>query len=164
MMAIIKEWIEVEDSFLTSKPADAPHPRNKPWEYLLWCTKVQKIKTRNRRRPGFRMWIKRSRYLHTICQPTKRQCTNELEKFIKRPDVQLLPPRAAGGEMIPDQHLMKYTARCDHCRHEGWFCYDCAKSAIAAAVAEEREAILSIIAGGDRPWQELAKIIRARKA
>jgi len=36
--------------------------------------------------------------------------------------------------------------------------------AITAAVAEERKAILSIIAGGDRPWQELAKIIRARKA
>jgi len=38
--------------------------------------------------------------------------------------------------MTPDQHLMKYTSRCDHCRLENWFCYDCAKSAIAAAVDE----------------------------
>ena len=36
------------------------------------------------------------------------------------------------------------------------------KEAVGDAVEKERNAILSIIAGGDRPWQELADIVRAR--
>ena len=71
--------------------------------------------------------------------------------------------------MTLDQYLMKYTATCDHCRLENWFCYDCAKSAIAAAVEEEREACAKA-ADNIEGWtseihehdQSIAAAIRAR--
>ena len=68
--------------------------------------------------------------------------------------------------MTLDQYLMKYAATCDHCRLENWFCYDCAKSAIAAAVEEEREACAKMVeAASERPGsvaEEIAAAIRAR--
>jgi len=42
--------------------------------------------------------------------------------------------------MTPKATIMKYSSRCDHCRRENWVCFDCAVSAIHAAVQAEREA------------------------
>ena len=52
---------------------------------------------------------------------------------------------------------------CDNC-DGSYVCEVCHPQLLAAAVQAEREVILAIIAGGDRPWQELADIIRARTA
>jgi len=50
--------------------------------------------------------------------------------------------------MTPKAAIMKYSSRCDHCRRENWVCFDCAVSAIRAAVQEEtttlREALEEI--------------------
>jgi len=64
--------------------------------------------------------------------------------------------------MTPRERAKKCKSECLHL--EKGACGACIERAIAAAVVEEQTIILSIIAGGDRPWQELADIIRARKA
>jgi len=62
--------------------------------------------------------------------------------------------------MTPREQAKKCKSECQHLAKGA--CVKCIEWAIEAAVKEEQDAILSIIAGGDRPWQELAKIIRAR--
>jgi len=78
-------WIEIEDGFLTSKPKDGPHPRNKPWEYLLIACQVRHVKSRY-------PYLRRKRYIHVLTAPTKRGVDAELRKFVARKDVKVLPP------------------------------------------------------------------------
>ena len=92
---IISRQIEIRDEFITNKPTHMSHPRNEPWEYYLFATKVTTIRSKFGLRRDLTLdWQRRKKYIHTISAWTKRDADMKLEQLIKRKDVVLLTKEA----------------------------------------------------------------------
>ena len=84
----VKQSIEINNEFITSKPRHAPHPRNKPWEYFLFAMRVNTYRARIKGK--LREWCTRSKYIHTLTGWRKRDVENALKKFVSRKDVKVI--------------------------------------------------------------------------
>jgi hypothetical protein len=81
MKETTKMRVEIEDTFLTSKPINAPHPRNKPWNYYLFATHITKDK-RGRER--------RKRDVITLTGKRKKDCDAQLVALCEKRGVRVV--------------------------------------------------------------------------
>lgn len=78
-MAVIKRWIEVDDSCF------GPDKKNQHWEMFLFicrCTLIERKRLGN--------FIRRKRGVISLVAKTKKAVREKLEQFIERKDVLLL--------------------------------------------------------------------------
>lgn len=90
-MAVMKRWIELEPTFFDSKPPGRP-TIGKPRELILMVAHCTKIKKKNAR-----AYTTRHLGTITISARTKRECVEEVRRFINRRDVVLLECETNAG-------------------------------------------------------------------
>ena len=84
-MAILRRWIEVDDTYFDNKPPNQLRDRTIDVEWVFLIRRCKEIS-----RSGSRSYVTRKRGVHTIRASTVRECKAELALFVDREDVVLV--------------------------------------------------------------------------
>ena len=84
-MAVLRRWIEVDDTYFDNKPPGRPRDRTIDVEWVFLVRRCKEISS-----SGSKPCVIRKRGVHTIRAPTVRECKAELALFIDHEDVVLV--------------------------------------------------------------------------